>query len=83
MLYACGMDQQSIIAEMERRARRAGVFMGQICDLAGIARSTFYRWKQSPGGGKPISATLESLNRLQSALEDIERAQADNKADAA
>lgn len=57
---------------MDRRARAAGVSMGQICDAAGIARSTFYRWKRSNDNPKPISATLVSLNKLEVALKDAE-----------
>lgn len=62
------MDQQSIIARMDARAKAAGVSMGQVCDAAGIARSTFYRWKKSADNPKPISATLASLNKLEAAL---------------
>lgn len=66
------MDQQSIIADMDRRARAAGVSMGQVCDAAGVARSTFYRWKRVPENPEPISATLTSLNKLEGALVKFE-----------
>ena len=72
MLYEDSMDQQSIIASMDLRAKAAGVSMGQVCDVAGIARSTFYRWKKSPDNPEPISATLTSLNKLEAALKAIE-----------
>jgi hypothetical protein len=66
------MDQQSIIADMDRRARTAGVSMGEVCDAAGVARSTFYRWKRTSENPDPISATLTSLNKLEDALSKIE-----------
>jgi len=58
---------------MDRRARAAGVSMGQVCDAAGIARSTFYRWKRSNDNPKPISATLASLNKMEVALGSYEQ----------
>ena len=66
------MNQQDIIERIEARANAAGVSIAKICDEAGVARSTFSRWKVSPKNPEPIGATLSSLNKLDAALAEIE-----------
>lgn len=50
-------------AEIEDRARAAGLSMSQVCRLAGLHRSIFNKWK---AGEKGIM--LESVNRLLDAI---------------
>lgn len=58
------------IAEIERQAKAAGASMNEICAAAGIARSTFTRWKSGesePNIGK-YRLVVEALNeRLKAA----------------
>ena len=70
------MDQQSVIADFEERARRADVSMRQVCMKAGVAASTFSRWKVSEGNPNPVGATLASIGRLDEALRSFETQQA-------
>ena len=44
---------------IERMAKEAGMSIGELCESANIAPSTFYRWKK--GRTKP---TLEIYERL-------------------
>lgn len=52
------MNQIDMIAEMEASAKALGVPMYEICERAGIAPSTYYRWKQG------ADARLSKLNAL-------------------
>lgn len=67
------MDQQQIIAGLEARAKAAGVSISAVCSRAGIAASTFSRWKPSDRNPNPIGATLRSLDKLGIAMSQIER----------
>ena len=67
------MDQQTIIAEIEARARAAGTNMTQICEAAGIHPTTFSRWKRSERNPEPIGASLRSLSAIDAALKALER----------
>lgn len=66
------MDQQTVIADMEERAKAAGVSMRQVCEKADVHPTTFSRWKLSEKNPEPIGATLASLNKLDAALRDLE-----------
>lgn len=66
------MDQQTVIADMERRAREAGTSMRAICIEAGVHPTTFSRWKLSDGNPSPVGATLASLGKLDAALAKAE-----------
>lgn len=67
------MDQDSIIADIEDRAHRARLSMAAVCREAGINPTTFSRWKRSERNPNPGGATLESIRRLYSALDKLER----------
>lgn len=69
------MNQESVIADIEERAHRARVSMARVCRRAGINPTTFSRWKPSERNPNPMGATLQSIGRLYSALEEIEREQ--------
>lgn len=62
------MDQQTIIAGFEARARALGLPMSQVCDAAGVHPTTFSRWKRSERNPKPVGASLKSLSAIEDAL---------------
>ena len=62
------MDQDTIIADIERRAFDAGVSIRQLCLRANLDPTTFSRWKRSARNPKPVGATLQSIGRLHAAL---------------
>ena len=70
------MDQDTVIAEIEARAFRAGVSISRLCKLAGVNPTTFSRWKRSERNPEPIGATLRSIGRLHEALAALETAPA-------
>ena len=66
------MDQQTVIADLERRARKANVSIRQVCIKADIHPTTFSRWKLSDNNPQPTGATLASLGKLDAALRGFE-----------
>lgn len=74
------MDQQYIIDELERRARKAGVSMRAVCLAASVHPTTFSRWKKSEKNPDPIGATLASLGKLDRELSRLERRPVSGKA---
>lgn len=70
------MDQQEIIAELEVRAKAAGLTIGEACARANLHPTTFSRWKRSDRNPQPVNANLASLNRLQAVLAATEQAAA-------
>lgn len=60
------MEQATIISRWEERAKRAGVTIGEVCGVAGIAPSTFSRWKAG------TSILLSTANKIEVALTEIE-----------
>ena len=66
------MDQESVIADIEDKARRAGLSIRAVCDRAGVHPTTFSRWKRSERNALPISANLASVTRLYAALRSLE-----------
>ena len=67
------MDQQEIVASFEDRARALGLPIASLCAKAGIAASTFSRWKRSDRNPKPVSMTLSSMGAVERVLADGER----------
>lgn len=68
------MDQQTVIAEIERRADLARVSIRQLCIDAGVHPTTFSRWKLSDKNPSPIGANLQTLAKIDAALRDAEAA---------
>lgn len=68
------MDQQQIIADIEARAKRVGMTMGEACTKANLHPTTFSRWKLSEKNPTPVGANLSSLSRLQAVLAEAEGA---------
>ena len=67
-----GMNQESVIADIEQKARDVGVPIRDLCRRAGLNPTTFSRWKQSERNPDPIGANLHSIGRLYDALAEIE-----------
>lgn len=63
------MNQQQIVADIERRAKAAGVNISELCREAGVHPTTFSRWKLSDGNPDPIGANIKSLSKLAEALD--------------
>lgn len=72
------MDQQTIIADFEARAKAAGVTIGELCRQAGVNQVTFSKWKQSERNPVPMNATLGSIGKIARALDVIEAGDASN-----
>lgn len=70
------MDQQQIIADLEARARAAGLTIGEACSRAELHPTTFSRWKLSERNPSPTGANLASINRLRAVIEAAENTQA-------
>lgn len=66
------MDQQDIIAEIEERAAKLSISIGDLCQEAKVHPTTFSRWKKSERNPQPIGATLKSLSALTDALDRLE-----------
>lgn len=70
-----GMDQQTIIADFEARARASGLAMSEVCRRANIHPTTFSRWKLSERNPYPVGATIKSLSALDEVLREAESPQ--------
>lgn len=62
------IDIEAHVAAIEQRARAAKISIEALCTGAGIARSTFDRWK-----AQKTTPTVGVLNQLYAALEQAER----------
>lgn len=58
----------------EIKATEANISIDALCDTAGLARSTFTRWKSNSNG-----ATFSSIKKLQSALKKLTSVQKQEK----
>jgi transcriptional regulator with XRE-family HTH domain len=56
------MDIKDHIAKMDERLSVAGVSASEVCRVAGVARSTWTRWKS--GDVSPNTATLAKVSRV-------------------
>ena len=65
------MDQESVISDIETRARCAGVTIRELCIRAAVHPTTFSRWKKSERNPNPLGASLLSVGRLYDALEAV------------
>lgn len=66
------MNQESVIADIERRAQRLGVSIRTLCRRAQVHPVTFSKWKPSPRNPEPMGANLHSIGRLYDVLKAIE-----------
>ena len=67
------MDQQTIIAAMEARAKALGLSMLYVCERAGVHQTTFSRWKLSEQNPAPMDAKLGSINKIGEVLSRLEQ----------
>lgn len=67
------MDQQQIIARYEERAKSSGLTISSLCKEAGLAASTFSRWKHSEKNPKPIGMTYSSMQAIERVLDRHDR----------
>ena len=65
------MDQQTVIADIESRAREAAVSIRRVCIEAGVHPTTFSRWKKSDRNPDPQGANLKLIGQLYEAIERI------------
>lgn len=68
------MDQQTIIADIEARAKRLNVPLSDVCKKASVHPTTFSRWKLSDKNPEPIGATIKTLAAIEGALSELEKA---------
>lgn len=67
-IIAMVMDQETVIADIERRARLAGVSIRALCQRANVHPTTFSRWKRSEHNPEPMGAGLLAIGRIYDAL---------------
>ena len=67
------MEQQTIIAAMEARAKALGLSMLSVCEQAGVHQTTFSRWKLSEQNPTPMDAKLGSINKIGEVLARLEQ----------
>lgn len=67
------MDQQQFIADLEARAKAAGLTIRDACVRADLHPTTFSRWKLTDRNSKPVNANFASLSRLREVVEAAER----------
>lgn len=72
------MDQESVIADIESRARRIGVPIRQVCIEAGVHPTTFSRWKVSERNPDPKGANLKLVGQLYDAIDRLAKLRRDH-----
>lgn len=65
------MDQQTLIADVEARAKAADIPMYRVCEAAGIHPTTLSRWKVSAQNPQPVNAGFAKLMDLRRAIDDL------------
>jgi len=58
--YARPMDAVSVVEDLEAQARARGLSISEVCREAGVARSTFTRWKS--GDHTPNFRTIQKIS---------------------
>ena len=66
------MNQQSIIRDIETRARERRISISALCRRAGIHPDTFRNWRKTPGNPEPVGANLHLVERLYAELRKID-----------
>ena len=66
------MNQQSIIRDIEKRARERRISISALCRRAGIHPDTFRNWRKTPGNPEPVGANLQLVERLYVELRKID-----------
>lgn len=66
------MEQQTIVREIERRAKASRISIAELCRRAGISPDTFFKWRKTPRNPDPVGANLHSIEALYRELDKIE-----------
>ncbi|MEL7683283.1 hypothetical protein AAG594_03010 [Citromicrobium bathyomarinum] len=66
------MNQQSIVRDIERRAKASRIPIAQLCRRAGIHPDTFHSWRKTERNPEPAGANLHSIERLYAELRKID-----------
>lgn len=66
------MEQQSIVRDIERRAKASRVSIAELCRRAGISPDTFFKWRKTARNPDPVGANLHSVEALYRELGKIE-----------
>lgn len=71
-IIAIEMNQETVIADIEARARDAGISIRALCHRAQVHPVTFSKWKRSARNPEPMGANFHSIGRLYEALREVE-----------
>jgi len=74
------MEQQSVIRDIEKRAKASRVPIAELCRRAGIHPVTFHKWRKGPKNPDPVGANLHSIEALYRELDKIDAADAERLA---
>lgn len=66
------MDQQSIVNEIQQRAKASRISIAELCRRAGIHPDTFHNWKKTERNPDPPGANLHSIGALFRVLDSID-----------
>lgn len=66
------MEQQTVIRDIEKRAKAARVPIAELCRRAGIHPVTFFKWRKGPKNPDPSGANLHSIEALYRELDKID-----------
>ncbi|MFO6448812.1 transposase [Erythrobacter sp. NE805] len=66
------MEQQSIVRDIERRAKASRISIAELCRRAGISPDTFFKWRKTPRNPDPVGANLHSVEALYRELAKID-----------
>ena len=65
------MNQESVITDIEERARSVGISISALCNRVGVHPTTFSRWKKSARNPDPMGASLLAIGKLYDELERL------------
>lgn len=71
-----GMEQEALVADIEARAREAGVTIRELCKKAKVWPGTVSRWKASEKNPNPIGPTFATVRKLNDALAELSQERA-------
>ncbi|GAA0760598.1 transposase-like protein [Erythromicrobium ramosum] len=66
------MEQQTVVREIEVRAKASRISIAELCRRAGISPDTFHKWKKTERNPNPPGANLHSIGALYRVLEAID-----------
>jgi len=66
------MEQQTVVREIERRAKAARISIAELCRRADISPDTFFKWRKTPRNPDPVGANFHSIEALYRELDKID-----------